>query len=144
MATNDKEIIRIIKALEANEFLQKFPRDLRAYLFDNYGEDPWPHCLTEVDLYYGIFEDAKAYFHGKLDVTITPPLDKAKAEIQELRSMYCEAMCDRRDLKDYIDELHEILWANGLSGSRMSPWESGLRRATHADHIALHPEEYNY
>lgn len=107
MAINDKEIKRIIKVQETYEFHQNFPRELEIYLYDRYSEDPWPFELTPNDLYREIKADAHAYFMGKLVVTIKAPLEKASIEIQHLRELYGDAMCDIRDLQSYIDELHE-------------------------------------
>jgi len=142
MAVNDKEIKRMIKEQETYEFRQKFPKELKAYLYDCYGEDPWPHQYSMDDLYNGIEADARAYIMGKLDVTIKPPLEKAGEEIQYLRELYGDAMCNIQDLQNYIDELHELLWSNGLEGSRMLHSESGIHEGTYAEYNRLSPEEF--
>ena len=142
MAINDGEIKRIIKTQETHVFRQRFPKELKAYLYDSYGEDPWPHSFSREDLYSGIEADARAYFMGKLDVTIKPALEKKKAEIQGLRELYSDAMRDIQDLEKYIDELHELLWANGLRGSRMLHSESGKHEGTYAEYNTLHMEEF--
>lgn len=142
MAINDKEIKRIIKVQETYEFHQKFTRELKAYLYDSYGEDPWPDQFSVEDLYCGIKADARAYFMGKLDVTIKPPAEKAKAEIQHLRGLYGNAMCKIQDLNHYIYELHELLWVNNLEGGRMLHAEYGKRKGTYAEYNTLHPEEF--
>lgn len=142
MAMNDKEIKRMIKEQETDEFRQKFPRELKAYLYDQYGEDPWPYEFSKEELYGGIKADARAYFRGKLDVAIKPPLEKARMEIQYLRDLYGDAMCENRDLQNYIDELHELLWSNGLEGSRMLHPESGIHEVSYAEYNRLRPEEF--
>jgi len=58
--------------------------------------------------------------------------------------MYCEAMLEIKDSEGYIDEIHEILWSNSLSGSRMSELMLGERTGTYAEYCALRPEEYCY
>jgi len=142
MATNDKEIKSIIKILETDYYYyEKFPKKLKDYLYDHYGETPWPYGFCQ-ELFCEIQADVNAYFKGNLDITITPPLDKAKAEIQELRVMFCDAMLEIQDLKDYIYELHEILWSNGLSGSRMLGILSPIRTGTYEDYSVLRPEEF--
>jgi len=142
MAINDMEIKRMIKNQETYLFHQRFPKELKAYLYDSYGEDPWPYSFSEEDLYGGIKADAQAYFMEKLDVTIKPALEKKKAEIQELRELYSDAMGDIQDLEKYIGELHELLWANGLEGSRMLHPESGIHEGTYAEYNTLHMEEF--
>jgi len=134
MANNDKVIKRIIRELETEEFYEKFPKELKAYLYDYYGEDPWPDPFTMEDIHCGIRESALAYIAGKLDVTIKPPLEKAREEIQYLRDLYGDAMRNIQDLESYINELHELLWSNGLEGSRMIHSETGIHEGTYADY----------
>lgn len=140
MAINDKEIKRIIKNQETYIFRQKFPGELKEYLYDQYGEDPWPYEFSTSDLYSGIKADAREYFMGKLTIDIKPPLQKARMEIEDHRDLYGKAMCENRELQNYIDELHELLWSNGLEGSRMLRPESGIHEGTYAEYCTLRPE----
>ena len=110
MGINDLEIKRIIKVQETYAFRQRFPRELKAYLYDTYGEDPWPYEFSKDDLYGGIKADVREYFMGKLEVTVKPPLQKAREKIEYLQGLYGDAMREKRDVKGYIDELHELLW----------------------------------
>lgn len=137
MGINDPEIKRIIRIQESYEFRESFPRELKAYLYDTYGEDPWPYEFSKDEIYGGIKADAQAYFKGELDVTLKPSLEKARNEIKYLRDLYGDAMCENRDLQNYINELHELLWAHGLEGSRMLHDESGEHKGTYAEFNSL-------
>ncbi len=110
---------KMIKVLETYTFNRPFPTELKRFLKDRYSEEPWPYEYSEQDLYANIKEDAYAYFAGNLDVAIKTPLDKKELEIEYLRDLYGDAMCEINDLQKYIEELHELLWAHGLESSRM-------------------------
>ena len=140
MGSNDPEIRQAIKVQEKRFFYEKFPKELKAYLYAEYGEDPWPYGFEKDEIFNGILADAEAYFHGKLDVTLNPLL-KAQEEIKYLRELHNDAMCENWDLQNYIAELHELLWANGLEGSRMLHDESGKHEGSYAEFNTLHPEE---
>lgn len=70
MGINDSKIRRIIREQEAYVYRQKFPWELKAYLYDTYGDNPWPYEFSKEDIYSGIKADTRAYFMGKLDVTL--------------------------------------------------------------------------
>jgi len=141
MGINDPEIKRIIKLQEKHFFYQKFPKELKAYLYAEYGDEPWPYGFGKDEIYSGIQVDSQAYFNGKLDVKLNPLL-KAQEEIQYLRELHRDAMCENKDLQDYIDELHELLWSHGLEGSHMLHDESGKHDGTYAEFNMLRPEEF--
>lgn len=110
---------QMIKRLEKYTYKQGFPEELIAFLNDKYSEEPWPYEFSEQDLYSNIKRDINAYYAGTLDTTIKSPLQKFSDEIEDLRLLYGQNMDEIRDLNSYIDELHELLWAHGLEGSRM-------------------------
>lgn len=138
MGTNDKEIKGIIKVLETDVFYQKLPLELRRYLLATYAEDPWPYGYDDGQLFYYIQQDARAYFIGKLDTTLPDPLEKAKEEIAYLRGLYADAMREIQDLNGYIEEeLHELLWSQGIISSRMFSNDSGIFEGTYKEHNTL-------
>lgn len=110
---------RIIRNLETYTFQRTLPKELKVYLNDVYSEEPWPYEYSEQDLYTNIKQDINAYYAGKLDITIKTPLQKLELDNEYLRSLYGEAMTEIQDQSSYIDEIHELLWANGLEASRM-------------------------
>ncbi len=141
MELYNKEIRYMIKLLESRGSFPKFPRELKAYLYDSYLYGNWPCGYDHGDLYSHISSDARAYFNGKLDVTVRPPMERAMDEIQDLREMYGKTMAEKNDLEDYIDELHELLWSHGLEGSRMLHDASGEHKGTYAEFNSFHPED---
>jgi hypothetical protein len=135
MGTNDKEIKGIIKVLETEVFYEKFPLELRRYLLGIYAEEPWPYGYKQGELFYYIQQDAHAYFKGTLDTILPDPLEKSKEEIDYLRELYVDAMKEIVDLNNYIDEeLHELLWSQGIVSSRMLPNSSGIFEGTYKEY----------
>ncbi len=137
-----REIKYNIKVLETTVFYQKFPKPLKVYLLETYKYGNWPYGYHEGELYGMIFQDARDYFNGKLDTTIKPPIVNALEEISNTRDQFGEAIRTVNDLEEYIDELHEMLWANGLEGSRMLHDETGEHKGTYAEFNTLHPEDF--
>lgn len=62
---HEREISRSIRTQETCVFGRKFPEELKAFLYEAYGEDPKVCGFTPEDIYGGIKADAAAYFAGK-------------------------------------------------------------------------------
>lgn len=137
MELYNKEIRCIIKVQESDGSFPKFPRDLKRYLYDRYLYGNWPWGYSYGELYSYIWDDAWAYFNGRLDTTVKPPVERAMDEIQDLRELYGNAAAEINDLENYITELHELLWSHGLEGSRMLHDESGEHKGTYAEFNSL-------
>lgn len=63
---HEREIGHSIRDQETYIFKRKFPGELKAFLYEAYGEDPKVCGFTLEDIYGGIKADAAAYFAGKL------------------------------------------------------------------------------
>lgn len=122
---------KVIQTLETYTFKSPFPIELKRFLKDKYSEEPWPYEYSEQDLYSNIKDDVAAYFAGNIDITIKTPLEKKDLEIEYLRGLYGDAMCEISDLQKDIEDLHELLWAHGLQPKRSI--HSDPQKGTHAE-----------
>ena len=139
----NREIREAIRIQETTIFGRKFPRELRRYLYSEYLYGNWPYGYTENGLFRSIYADARDYFDGRLEVHPLPsPMESAMEEVASARDYYCDAMSQIHDLECYIDELHELLWQNGLESSRMVHDSSGEHKGTYAEFNTLHPDEF--
>jgi len=71
MTLNDKWI----KELE-NQRMKPFPKQLKNYLLDEYGEEPFPYGYSEQDLYTHVLKDIEAFESGKLAISPRSPEEK--------------------------------------------------------------------
>ncbi|MCD8370036.1 MAG: hypothetical protein LUC94_06890 [Clostridiales bacterium] len=144
MVTLSREIKRIVRVQETCLFYRRFPRRLKTYLLAKYEYGEWPYGYPEDDgsLFSRIYADALSYFNDDFDATIEPPMVRAIKEIESTRELCCKAMQEKMELEAYIDELHELLWANGLEGRQMLHDETGEHKGTYAEFNTLHPEEF--
>jgi len=122
---------KVIRTLETYIFKHPFSAELKRFLKDQYSDEPWPYEYSEQDLYAHIKKDVDAYFSGNIDITIKSPLEKKDLEIEYLRGLYGDAMCEVRDLQKTIEELHELLWAHGFEPNQMI--HSATHQGIHAE-----------
>ncbi|MCD8232759.1 MAG: hypothetical protein LUD14_13340 [Clostridiales bacterium] len=102
MELYNKEIRCIIKVQESDGSFPKFPQDLKRYLYDRYLYGNWPWGYSYGELYSYILDDAWAYFNGRLDTTVKPPVERTMDEIQDLRELYGNTAAEINDLENYI------------------------------------------
>lgn len=112
------QVKRVIKSMEMNALSQHLPKDIKRYLLDTYGDDPWPYEQSEQGLVENMHRDISSYFEGKLDVHIKTPLEKAESEKKYFIEMWSETMTDLSDMRNYVEKLHDILRKNNLDGPR--------------------------
>jgi len=69
-------------------FDDKMPKDLRAYLFDRYAEEPLEGDLVPQFFYPLVISDIRKYIRGELDTTLRTELRKLRERYDELSDMY--------------------------------------------------------
>lgn len=78
-----------IKALAWDYFNGEMPEDLRAYLYDRYGEEPLEGDLSPQFAVPAIRGDVKRYLSGELDTAVRTPLQKLRDRYDELSDITC-------------------------------------------------------
>jgi hypothetical protein len=114
MTLNEK----LIEELE-NQRMKPFPEQLKDYLLDEYGEEPFPYGYSEQDLYTHVLKDIAAFESGNLVIVPRSPEEKWKEEKMYLQGLYIEKHNEVRKLEEYVAKLEKILSEHNLETPEM-------------------------
>lgn len=93
------------------------PKDLEAFLLEEYDEEPFPYEYSEQDLYEQIRKLVMNYHKGLVDVTLKGPELRLKQRFESLKDEYWEALCRIQTLENEVEELRGMLFERGVGTS---------------------------
>ena len=103
----------LIKELAHKHFNGRMPSELRAYLYDQYGEEPLAGELAPQFFFPSIESDIKKYKTGKLNTSVRSPIEKLQdryEELSDITSQLAEELshyrADYRYMHDFIAWMH--------------------------------------
>ena len=94
------------------------PKDLEAFLLEEYCEEPFPNEYTEQDLYEQIRKLEMKYHNGLLDVRLKGSEQRLKEQYETLKEEYVTAMYKMNDLEAEVTKLKGMLFGQGINLAR--------------------------
>lgn len=109
-------------------YKMNIPKELEAFLLEEYCEEPFPYEYREQDLYEQIRKLEMKYHDGLLNVALKGPEHQLKQRYETLKYEYIATMYKMKNLEDEVEKLKEILLKEGISFMK----------------LASKPEEYDF
>jgi|LGVF01.2.fsa_nt_gb hypothetical protein len=107
----DKNIIKRV----ANYHKVMLEKDFEQFIYQEYGQDPFPYEYSEEDLYMQISKLVGDYKKGGFEFKLLTPMEKLIQENCIIKDICIENIREVNHLNEQLDELKEVIINNGLS-----------------------------
>lgn len=109
-------------------YQMNIPKELEAFLLEEYCEKPFPYEYSEQDLYEQIRKLEMKYHGGLLNVALKGPEYQLNQRYEALKDEYIATMGKMRNLEDEVEKLKGILLKEGITFTK----------------LVTEPEEYDF
>ena len=96
-------------------YQMNIPKELEAFLLEEYCEEPFPYEYSEQDLYEQIRKLGKKYHDGLLNVVLKGSEYQLKQRYEALKDEYIVLTREKQNLEDEVEKLKGMLLKQGLT-----------------------------
>jgi hypothetical protein len=87
----------------------KMTEELKSYIIQEFGTEPFPYIWSEQDLYENIRKLIIDYWNGSITIKLKTPNEKLRDDYNDLQDMYIEKLGEINSLESKIQDLEKTL-----------------------------------